>query len=130
MDELSCDDTFTDTTKSSTTSYAGVRVNITNSSITDCNSVNQVFLCYEWWASTTVTDCSIGVDADGGASFTEISTTCPGTTANPGLTCVNVTANEIWTCSTFFGSTPTGGMARNIGKRTSGGGNTNFDTDA
>ena len=91
-----------------------------NSSITDCASVGDVFLCYEWWVSGgSLTNCTIAVDADGNASYTNLpANTCPGnvcpyTTSNPGLSCINITNLENWTCSNFFGSIGTRAVARN-----------------
>ncbi len=94
--------------------YGGVRTNSSNSSITDCYNITKVELCYEWWRSTTAgtTTCSISVDADHGASYSSVSTTCPETDANPGVTCADVTSLESWTCDHFFGGNTTGALAR------------------
>jgi hypothetical protein len=110
-DLLSCDDTYTEThdaTKDGPTrNYAGLRISTFNSSITDCSTITAVQICYEWWTTDTLQDCDISVDADGGSSPTATTTTCPGTSANPGVTCSDVTVTESWTCSNFFGASGT-----------------------
>ena len=92
--------------------YAGVKITASNTSATDCASIKKVYLCYEWWDSGNPNDCDISVDANGGSSFTAVTTTCPGTTANPGLTCTDVTSLESWSCSSFFGSSGTKAQAK------------------
>ncbi|MBI3623579.1 hypothetical protein HY212_05895 [Candidatus Pacearchaeota archaeon] len=111
--------------------YTGMFTSVSNSSITDCASINQVFFCYEWWrsGSGTISNCVVQVDANGGASYTSISTTCPGTSSNPTMICVDVTSLEPWSCGVFFGSSATGALARNQIFKTSGNQNRYLRTD-
>jgi len=95
--------------------YAGLRIESVNSSVTDCSIIDSVSICYEYWVSGTteqVGDCDISVDADGNASYTPISTSCPGIILNPGVSCLDVTANESWTCDNFFGTNGTRAQAK------------------
>ena len=100
--------------------YGGVRINSTNTSVTNCISVTQVNICYQWWANDSgagPNDCDISVDANNGASYTAITTTCPGTTEPGPITCTNVTSNESWSCNNFFGASATGALAKSeLGK--------------
>ncbi len=124
-DLLSCNDGFSETVAvaTGTNNYDGVRVNASNSSITDCGSITSVQVCYEWWVDTsrTFTSCKVAVDADGGLSYSNNSVTCPGTSVNPGVTCTNVTSNETWVCSNFFGAASRRAIARNEIRKTSTG---------
>jgi len=85
-----------------TNQYGGVRISQYDSSITTCTNITKVDLCYEWWGSFTSQDCDVSVDADGGVSYTAVTTDCPGLVAQPGITCVDVTLNESWTCDSFL----------------------------
>jgi hypothetical protein len=100
--------------------YGGVRINSTNTSVTNCISVTQVNICYQWWANDSgagPNDCDISVDANNGASYTAITTTCPGTTEPGPIICTNVTSNESWSCNNFFGASATGALAKSeLGK--------------
>ncbi|MBN2367541.1 hypothetical protein JXC34_00855 [Candidatus Woesearchaeota archaeon] len=90
--------------------WAGVKINSSNSSITDCARIVNVSFCYKWWSQTAViTSCDISVDADDGASYTEITTACPGISEPSAITCVDVTSLEDWSCGDFWGS---GAMAK------------------
>jgi hypothetical protein len=112
-DLLSCNDGSVETHTFSKNKFGGVRVQDYNDSVTDCGLVSEVFLCYEWWVSGgTLTNCLVAVDADGGGSYSTVSSTCPGTSANPGITCTNVTSLETWTCGNFFNTTGTRAFAR------------------
>ncbi len=113
-DRLSCDDTFVENITYARNRFTGVRVNVTNTTITNCNTIGEVFLCFEQWVNSTsgLAQCLVAVDANGGGSYNNLTTTCPGATANPGLTCLNATGNETWSCSTFFGVNPVGALAR------------------
>ncbi len=94
--------------------YAGINMTAYNSSITNCGGITNVKLCYEWWyntAAVTLDTCRVKVDADGGASYTNVSTSCPSVTANPGETCIDVTGSESWVCSDFFIASGTRAMA-------------------
>ncbi|MBN1385666.1 hypothetical protein JW968_01670 [Candidatus Woesearchaeota archaeon] len=85
--------------------WAGLRINSTNTSVTDCSEITKVMLCYKWWSATAeIQTCDISVDADHGASYTAVTTTCPGTTEPGAMTCTDVTSLESWTCSNFFAS--------------------------
>ena len=112
-------------------SYAGVRVQSVNTSVGNCGSITNVELCYEWWGDVgnTLSDCNISVDADGGASYTIMNSTCPGTVANPGVNCINITANESWVCSNFFGSSGIKALAKSELKRDGGGGSSTATWD-
>lgn len=102
--------------------YGGVKITSYNTSITDCTSITQVNLCYEWWISDgTPVDCDVSIDADGGGSFTASTITCPGTAANPGVTCADVTSLESWSCGNFFGSSGTRAQAKSELARVTGG---------
>lgn len=130
-DLLSCNDGSVETHTSSTTSnYGGLRVSLYNSSVGDCINITNVEVCYEWWASaTTITNCDISVDNDNGASYSAVTTTCPGTTPNPGVTCVNVSALDDWTCNNFFGSTGTRALIKSEFRKSSGGGTRTMSWD-
>ncbi len=102
--------------------YAGVRIESANTSVVNCGSITTVEICYEWWAEAdTLTNCDISVDANGGSNYTIINSTCPGTTANPGVICSNVTSNETWACSSFFTSSGTKALAKSELTRSNGG---------
>ncbi|MBI2043498.1 PGF-pre-PGF domain-containing protein [Candidatus Pacearchaeota archaeon] len=126
-DRISCNDNFNET-QNGKLIFLGINVSYYNSSITNCNSINDVFLCYEWWINDTgQSNCFIAVDANGGTSPTNITTTCPGTTQNPGVTCTNVTSSESWTCNNFFSASGTRAIARN--QDFTGGGAAGLKTD-
>ncbi|MBI2629504.1 hypothetical protein HYW76_00215 [Candidatus Pacearchaeota archaeon] len=99
-------------TVSGNNQYMGIRTQNYNSSTTSCGGITNVKLCYEWWSSSaSIGTCTVKVDADGGTSYTTASATCPGTGANPGEICTDVTALESWTCNSFFGSSGTKALA-------------------
>ncbi|MBN2101899.1 MAG: DUF2341 domain-containing protein [Candidatus Aenigmarchaeota archaeon] len=102
--------------------YAGVRIESVDAEETKCYGIESVYICYEWWGTNTPQDCDISVDADGGASYTVASSTCPGTIADPGPQCLDVTSLETWTCQNFFGPTGTRAVAKSEFRRTSAGG--------
>lgn len=87
-------------------SYAGANATYRDTTITNCTAVQQVDLCYEWWyqAAAPGGDCHIAVDNAAGASPTNVTNTCPGGSANPGVNCTDVTALESWDCNDFFNS--------------------------
>lgn len=130
-DLLSCNDNLREIHTSSTTSvFGGVRMQSYNSLVTNCQSITSVSLCYERWASaTTITQCDISVDSNGGASYSLVTSTCPGRTANPGVTCTDVTSLEAWTCSNFFGSSGTRALAKSEFRKSGGGGARNVNWD-
>ncbi|MBW2989600.1 Ig-like domain-containing protein [Candidatus Woesearchaeota archaeon] len=108
-DLLSCDDGLSESHTYSRDGYAGIRINMTNRSVKYCHSITKVFLCYEWWREPSSIDgCNISVDNDGGASYYPITEVCPGTSADPGVICSNITSSDDWSCSDFFGSSATG----------------------
>ncbi|MBI2449243.1 SdiA-regulated domain-containing protein, partial [Candidatus Pacearchaeota archaeon] len=136
-DYLSCNDAINESALSQRTSgggadnfYAGVNASYFNSTITDCNSITSVFVCYEFWQVVTTTGhvCTVGVDADEGASWTDTGVTCQ--TSEVGVTCLDVTANETWVCGNFFGSSGTRSLAKAQARRNGGAAGThtwNFD---
>jgi hypothetical protein len=106
--------------------YAGVKIESVNTSITDCAAISKVEICYEWWSTNNAApaDCDVSVDANNGASFTAATTSCPGSSANPGVTCTDVTSLESWACSSFFGASGTRAQAKSEMTRTGSGGPT------
>jgi hypothetical protein len=111
---LQFDDTSLETQTYRKSTYGGVRIQSVNTTVTNCNAVSDVFICYKWWRTATATpqDCDISVDANAGASYTAVTTTCPATAEPTGVTCTNVTTLETWTCANFFGSTGTRAIAK------------------
>ena len=93
--------------------YAGVWTNSSNENVTNCDEIISVELCYEWWRTSDVAEiCDVSYSLDDGDTWTAITTTCPGTTTNPGVSCVNITDDEDWTCEDFFGENATGVLAK------------------
>ncbi|MBI2451570.1 right-handed parallel beta-helix repeat-containing protein [Candidatus Pacearchaeota archaeon] len=120
-DRLSCDDgivhgSLTDQRDE----FAGVNITSFNQTITDCINIEQVFLCYEFWQQQgeRAHTCTVGVDANGDASWSDTSITC--SVSEPGVTCTDVTASEPWECSNFFGPSGTRALARAQAKRGQG----------
>ena len=106
-DLLRCNDGLTEIHQASNANaFGGVRFVQRNSSIADCQSIQSVSLCIEWWGATGLSpvNCTIAVSNQNGTNFTAVNTTCPGVSANPGIVCQNVTASKSWTCANFFGS--------------------------
>jgi hypothetical protein len=122
-DRVSCNDNIREThTSTSTSNWGGIRIQSYNSSVTDCQNINQVFVCYEWWASaTSIMLCDMSVDANGGTSYMTFNVICPGITANPGVNCMNVTAYETWSCSNFFGPSGTRALIKSEFRKNGGG---------
>ncbi|PIZ50896.1 hypothetical protein COY27_05430 [Candidatus Woesearchaeota archaeon CG_4_10_14_0_2_um_filter_33_13] len=106
--------------------FAGLRIQSANTSITDCESITSVRLCYERWITPSTPDiCDISIDANGGVSYTLVTAVCPGTTANPGVTCTDVTSiGETFVCTSFFGIGGTKALAKMENRRASSGGGT------
>lgn len=107
MDLLSCDDGKWEKQPVELSTYSGIKIVTQNSDVTNCSRIDSVFLCYEWWLydhHEFSFDCIIAVDADWDGTFSTVTTECPGDTANPGVTCVNITSLESWECNNFFGS--------------------------
>jgi len=131
LDEVSCNDGIYERTLTRTTNFAGLRVNISNTAITNCASVESVLVCIDWFGSQTMNNCALDVDANGGEGFTEVNTNCP-PTSDGGTVCTNITAlaGETFDCNTFFGPTAAGAMARTQAQKNSGGGNAQLDHDA
>ncbi|MEM2974376.1 MAG: Ig-like domain-containing protein, partial [Candidatus Micrarchaeia archaeon] len=115
--------------RSGTRYWGGVNTTSYNSSETECIAITSVMVCYEWWSSTTGQDCDVSVDADGGASYTAITTTCPGTTPNPRVVCYNATATESWSCSNFFGASGTRARIKSEGRKSGGNGAQTYTWD-
>ncbi|MBN2142638.1 hypothetical protein JW711_04880 [Candidatus Woesearchaeota archaeon] len=108
--------------------WGGLRINSSNLSVLDCKSIVDVAFCYKWWSATdNITNCDVSVDADGGASYTAIDTSCPGISEPGGVTCVNVTSLEGWNCSHFFGSSASGALAKSEGQHNGQGENGYYD---
>ncbi|MBN2454503.1 DUF2341 domain-containing protein, partial [Candidatus Woesearchaeota archaeon] len=104
-DRLSCNDGVYEThTTGSNNQYGGVRISSYNSSITDCTGITQVQLCYEWWTSGWMDNWQVRIDNDDWASPSTVDSSDPGTSANPGVECLDVTSYEDdWTCGNFNG---------------------------
>ncbi len=92
--------------------YGGVKVLYRDTSVNTCLNVTSVALCYEWWASGPSGTCDISIDLNNGTSWTAVTTSCPGTTPIPGITCIDVTSLENWNCSVFFGENATGALLK------------------
>ncbi len=111
--------------------YTGIKITSSNSSVTDCTGITSVHICYKWWytSSKSIGACSFDIDADGGASPSAHSTTCPSGSEPSGITCDDITSmvGETWTCGTFFTASPTGAIAKEDFK---GGDPGTFYTDA
>ena len=121
-DQLGCDDAKEENASYTINHFGGVYIQVGNTSINNCGSVGDVFLCYKWKTSGgTSADCLVAVDADGNASWTNVSTVCPGTSEPASPTCVNVTTNESWSCNSFFDTVGTKAVARNEISRSDGG---------
>ncbi|MGM5482908.1 MAG: hypothetical protein ACQESF_05575, partial [Nanobdellota archaeon] len=111
-----------------TTKWAGLRINSSNSSVNNCDEIKSVKFCYKWWASTTrTTSCDISIDSDKGASYSTLTTACPANGEPTEITCVDVTTNENWQCSNFFGPSATGAMAKSELVSSGAGGNGVYD---
>ncbi|HDP73604.1 MAG TPA: hypothetical protein ENN46_01455, partial [Candidatus Woesearchaeota archaeon] len=92
--------------------WGGIRIQSVNTSITNCDYINDVFICYKWWRqNTNPNECYISVSDDGGSSFTDVVTACPGTSEPTGYTCLNITADGDWGCGNFFNTTGTRAVA-------------------
>lgn len=101
-DRLSCDDGKWENHEANSNQYCGVKALYYNSSVGDCNSIEKVEVCYEWYiTASSPSDCDISVSADG-SSWSETDTTCY--TSWPGVQCVDVTSAFSWTCNDFFTS--------------------------
>ncbi len=128
-DRLSCNDNITEMNSYGYLNYAGIRVSSYNASVTDCKSIQSVYVCYNRWINTSSfgggeaasfnvsqqpiweplangVTCAISADADDGTSYSTVNSTCPGSVPSS-VICTNVTALEPWTCSNFFGSSGT-----------------------
>lgn len=122
---LQSDDTSLETHTYQKTNYGGVRIQSVNPSIVDCGAINSVNVCYKWWRTSGAAplDCDISVDANGGASYTAATSTCTAFTSEPaGITCIDVTSLESWSCSNFFGASGTRAFAKSEMTRVTSGG--------
>ncbi|MEM4397308.1 MAG: hypothetical protein QW757_01630, partial [Candidatus Woesearchaeota archaeon] len=129
-DLLTCNDGFYETMASANNNrWSGVRISAYDSTITDCISITNVQLCYEWWRDTGYNAARIAVDRNNWASPTTVTTTLPGTTANPGVTCNTVTGLEAWTCDNFDGTGTAAQAVAQVQRDNSGGGNRNLYVD-
>lgn len=103
-DRLGCNDNSREQSSTSTSAPTGLNMSAFNASEIYCDQIESVFFCYEWWASGATRNCQITVSNENGTNPTPIVTTCPRTTANPGVICINVTATKPWSCDNFFGT--------------------------
>jgi hypothetical protein len=110
--------------------YGGLKINSYNTAVNNCYNITKVEFCYEWWSdsSNNLQDCDISVDANGEASYSTVTTTCPGSSA-PGMTCADVTSSETWVCSNFFGSSGTRAVAKSEGQKSGGPGSATINWD-
>ncbi len=106
-DFVGCNDGFGETQAFDLESPGGIKVQYYNDNANYCRSVEEVFLCYEYWVSSAPVECLVETDSDGEESFSDVSVSCPTEVSNPGVNCVNVTSLENWSCSDFFGPTGT-----------------------
>jgi|GEM_PF-4522757 len=132
-DRLSCNDNSVEVHTANrvggTYYYGGINISSYDSLITNCASITKVQLCHEWWAVTGLQNCAISVDANGAVSYTLVTSVCPDAVANPGVTCADVTANETWTCSNFFGASGTRAQAKSEAQRSGATGTTIISWD-
>ncbi|MEK6917650.1 MAG: hypothetical protein AABW51_01765 [Nanoarchaeota archaeon] len=130
-DLVSCNDNIREThTSGNTANWGGIKIQTFNSSVTNCQSISQVFFCYERWVSAaTITQCDISVDANGGASYSVVTSICPTTLINSGITCTDVTSLESWACSNFFGASGTRALAKSEFRKSGGGGTRTMNWD-
>ena len=103
-DRLSCNDGSQEEHITQKNDLAGVQANYSDSTVLDCLEITKVDVCYEWYAQRTdPDDCEISIDNDAVTSWSEINSTCPGTSTVSA--CQDVTSEEGgWTCSNFFGA--------------------------
>ncbi|MFH0861521.1 MAG: hypothetical protein V1875_00690 [Candidatus Altiarchaeota archaeon] len=114
-DRVTCDDNQLEAHRADAGEYCGVMLTYRNTSVADCNTIKAVTICFEWWSmSRTPSDCHVGVSKDG-AAWEPADIVCHAA-ANPGLTCVDVTASAGWSCSDFFGASADGAYARQYAK--------------
>ncbi len=137
-DRLSCLDRISETainSKSGTVSaYGGVRIESFNNLIVNCDIIDQVILYYKFWCSSQKCKigqhvCTVGVDANGGASWTNSIIACSNTEPS-GILSLDVTNSEAWSCSNFF--TPSGerAIAKAQAQKIGGTGSDNWNFDA
>jgi hypothetical protein len=108
---VSCDDGQYEDMKADKDEYCGVMLRYYNATVGDCTAIRSVSVCFEWWATTNSPDgCDVSVSRDGEA-WAQASGACH-TTANPGITCANVTSATAWGCSDFFGASASGAYIR------------------
>lgn len=121
-DFLSCNDGNFELQTYKKDKFTGLHIQSFNNSITSCDSILNVSLCYKWSTpgGSLLTNCLIAVDADGNASYSTVTTNCPAIVnatcpeASPpvALICTDVTQLENWTCNRFFGSSGLRAVAR------------------
>ncbi len=127
-DKISCYDGYNESAVFGPSRYGGITATSYNSSVTNCSSITQVYACYGWYMNNSGSyTCTVQVSANGGSSFVNVTTTCPGTSDS--FTCTNVTSLQSWTCGNFFGPSGTRAIIRDqINK--SGSANHGVFTDA
>jgi len=128
-DDLSCNDVNTEAADSAKNEYGGVRVEVHNSSIIDCDGIEHVEICYEFWGGDVAKhSCTVGVNSDG-TWDNDFTVTC--SASPPGVVCTNVTADEIWGCQDFFETSDgSRALAKAQAQRTSGSGTQTWTFDA
>jgi hypothetical protein len=133
-DRLTCNDNLLEVHTANkiggTRYYGGVNISSYDSLIANCGAILSVRLCYEWWNTAGDQDCDVSVDANGGISYSIVTTTCPLLVANPGVICTDVTALESWSCSNFFGTGTVRANAKSEVQYSGGAGFTTTSWDA
>jgi len=113
--------------------WAGVKTRNNDTTVTDCLSIDKVEVCIENWLGASKCNAyslQMAQNSSGTSHFVEISSTCPGTSANPGVTCTDVTSTFSWLCTDFFdGVGNTSGIITQVQRDTSGGGALKHDID-
>ena len=118
-DRISCDDSNFETATFKRGQYGGINASYFNSTIGNCFSIINVSLCYKDWGFVPNQVCNMGVDANGGASWTNIPSTC--LSSEPfSILCIDVTSLENWQCNNFFGASGIRALAKSQTTRTGG----------
>ncbi len=126
-DFLSCNDGNSETHGSNANLLAYTVASIYNSTFNgstttaSCVRILDVLAITEWWHGAAGVPELCEVYVSNGSTWSLASNTCPGSTANPGITVYNVTANLTWTCGQFFNSTTITPKINVSTNRTSGG---------
>ena len=100
--KLGCDDSITETFMYNKNKFASLKLTYFDANVNDCLSISDVFVCYEWWATSDGENCDITIDDNNDPGLTIISTQCPGQIPQPGISCINATSYKNWSCDSFF----------------------------